>query len=179
MHVVREMKTQSSPLRPRPRAPERLLAFAALFLAIATSGCHREEEPALSERVQGWWTNPSQGTCYCPPQAECQAGDCASYSVVGFLPDGKYFDGQIAYSKSAGTMSSMGELPSGTYRVDAATIVVSQPKISDASLPAKMTGDRLQLGTRIVTRAPQNLSAGLTQAVEGGTTHWSSFPVPR
>jgi hypothetical protein len=49
----------------------------------------------------------------------------------------------------------MGELPSGTYRVDAAVIVVSQPTISDANLPVKIAGDRLQLGTRIVTRAPK------------------------
>jgi hypothetical protein len=186
------------PGRFEPRRKRRRSAMLALargaalsaILGVATlcslsCGQNSSASPAaLATQIQGWWMTPNAGGCFCPQQPECAGHDCAGYAVLGLLAGGRYFDGYIAYSKNASTMSSWGEPPSATFTVDdsnsSVTVtqtVTGQPP-SVMTVPVSVSSGQMTFGTRVVTRVPTNLATALDSATANGGNTWKSFPVP-
>jgi hypothetical protein len=146
--------------------------------ALGAMGCGRDSD-SNADSATGWWITPQTGACFCPPQPECAAGDCVSYSVLGLLPDKRYYDGQVSISKHDSSMSSVGSIQSGTYRVDRDSIVISQAGVPDASLRFSASGGQLNLGTRLLERAPPNLAAALDAKAAGDRPSWKSARLPQ
>lgn len=162
-------------------AARSLVALAAV-LGLTCFSCGRDSsapESNLETRASGWWIDPQAGGCYCPQQAECGGGDCAGYSVLGLLPDKRYFGGQIAVSRAAGTLSSVGAVATGTWRSTAQEVTVSQPKIDDMRLAVKVDGDRMNFGPQVLVRAPADMTAALARASESGSATWKTVPLQR
>jgi hypothetical protein len=154
------------------------VATAACVLAACGSG-KGGSDSSLEAQAAGWWVTPQTGDCYCPPQPECAAKDCTAYSVLGLLPDKRYVDGRVSTSSNASSMSTMGTLATGTYRVEGDRIIITQPGIQDLSLAATVTDGKLTLGSRIDVRAPDPLAAALDAASRGGRASWESWPLSR
>jgi hypothetical protein len=151
------------------------VVFIAIALTLTLGACGSSQASApLDDQVKGWWVTPQTGDCYCPPQPECGAGDCVSYSVLGLLPDGSYYDGRVSVSSKGKTMSTMGALSTGKYRVQGSTVIISQSNIPDATLETKVTNAQLTLGSRVDDRAPVNLSTALDRSTVNRASAWSA-----
>jgi hypothetical protein len=153
------------------------LVVSSTVVLMLSCGRSSPPSPPLEVQVQGWWVTPTTGGCSCPSQPECEAGDCKGYAVLGLLQDKRYLDGMVSFSETRHTMSAMGTLASGTYRVEGTTVVISQSKIPDARFETTVTGNQLTLGHRIDVRAPDSLATALADASRDNKATWTRFPV--
>jgi hypothetical protein len=84
------------------------LAVVALLAACDTKG----QDPASC--VQGWWVSATNACSTCGganrtnPNPECTFADCQQLSCQGFMKNGAVFDAVLTYSKTAGTLSTVG-----------------------------------------------------------------------
>ena len=166
--------------RRKSRSAARAIAVALGVLGpiLGILGCSTDT-PNLQQQVQGWWVDPKSGPCSCPAQAECQAGDCMNLAVLGLLPDGRYYDGHVSYSAKAATMSTVGTLSTGTFRVSDGSVIITQAQIPDATMPVSFTPAGMLLGTRVEARPPQNVWTALDNAVLTGNAQWAGLSVPQ
>jgi MYXO-CTERM domain-containing protein len=151
---------------------------AVASILLAGCGSATSSGQTVDQCVTGWWQNPQPGGCLCPAEPECQAGDCVAFGVRGLLADQRYFDGHVAVSQNAHTMSANGQLSAGTWSITSSTISVKQPNVADFTANVTCTGDQLTFGFEQDQRPPQNLATALDQATATGNTTWKAFPVP-
>jgi MYXO-CTERM domain-containing protein len=166
-------------LRRRRRRNRRVAAWTlgAVAAGILLAGCGTSHSQTVEQCVIGWWQNPQPGGCLCPAEPECQVGDCVAFGVRGLLADQRYFDGHIAVSQSAHTMSANGQLSAGTWSITNSAISIKQPSVTDFTTNVTCTGDRLTFGFEQDQRPPHNLATALDQATASGSTTWKAFPV--
>lgn len=152
-------------------------ASITLFAAAAIVGCSKEDT-SLDARLRGWWLNPQAGGCLCPAQVECRQSDCRAFGVRGFLTDGRYVDGHIAISESAGTMSSAGRVTVASYRVtDRGSVVISQPNVPEFEAPVTVDAVQLNFHHELDIRAGDDLASALQRATVGNAAQWSGVAI--
>ena len=134
---------------------------SALALLGLVAACDAKTPDAAS-CVQGWWLAQSNACSACGENAnpECAAADCEQFASQGFTQDGRVFDAVITYSKTAGTISTVGP---GVWR----HFTVSNGKIAlSGSLGGSLTCSSAQLkgSYSSQTPAPSSIADALARA---------------
>jgi MYXO-CTERM domain-containing protein len=147
---------------------------ALLLMPIIASGCNTSQ--ALDQCVIGWWRNPINGGCLCPPDPECSAADCVGIAFIGFLRDGSYYSGRVSWSDSAGTLSGVGS--GGTFTAAQGSLHYVRGPGDEVNEGATCSGSSMMLSGTDRVRADDRLAATLSAATATGL-RWKSFPISR
>jgi hypothetical protein len=122
-------------------------------------GCQGEEgAPCMT----GWWQDPTAGTCVCPGAAECDASDCEARRIVGFTMDGQSYTGIARISESLGTLTPVGSLSAGTYRVGGGEVLVTPSDAPAYSASMSCSGHGLVINGVSKVRASGWIASELT-----------------
>lgn len=138
------------------------LICSALALLGLIAACDAKTSDAAS-CVQGWWLAQSNACSACGGEnanPECAQADCEQFASQGFTRDATVFDAVITYSKTAGTVSTVGP---GVWR----HFTASNGRISLAgSLGGSLTCSSAQLkgSYSSQTRASSSIADALARA---------------
>ncbi len=100
-HVVPQIKEEEAVMRS---------TFCTMVVIVALGvACNTTQNPASC--VQGWWVSQTNTCSTCDgnhSNPECAYADCEQFASQGFLVSGAVFDVVVTYSKTAGTISTVG-----------------------------------------------------------------------
>lgn len=145
----------------------------------SAEGCDstQREPPSLQTCAQGWWIDAASSPCnlackQSQPSPECAQSDCVEQGYLGLTASGVAFDGIVAYSPSAKTMSSVAGVTKSPYTISGDTV-----KLSARPQRVTCTSSELTLDHGRLVRAPSDLALALDRATADSAGSWRGAPV--